>query len=64
MLYMQWNGEKSIMTLYVIVGTVVVFAVLGFMMNRSIKKHDARPKRKAKKGRNRYMPQAKNPGKN
>ena len=52
------------MTLYVILGTLVVFTGLGFMMNKSIKKHDARPKTKPKKGRNRYMPQAKNPGRN
>lgn len=55
--------RKCIMTLYIIVGTIVVFGVLGFMMNRSIKKHDARPKTKSKKGKTRYMPQVKNPGK-
>lgn len=51
------------MNLYIILATLIVFVGLGFMMNRSIKKHDARPKVKGKKGRSKYMPQVKNPGK-
>lgn len=50
-------------SLYIMLATVIVFALLAFAMYGSIKKHEAKPKAKAKKGRNRYMPQVKNPGK-
>jgi hypothetical protein len=55
--------RSIIMTWYIMLGTLIVFVGLGFMMNKSIKKHDARPKGKSKKGRSKYMPQVKNPGK-
>lgn len=53
------------MTLNVIIilAALLVFVGLGFMMNHSIKKFEAKPKAKKKKGSTRYMPQAKNPGK-
>jgi hypothetical protein len=49
---------------YFIIGILVAFVGLGFMLNRSIKKHDAKMATvKKKKGRNKYMPQYKRPGK-
>jgi len=44
--------------------TLLAFVALGFMLNRSIKKYEAKPKLKKKKGKSRYMPQVKTPGKN
>lgn len=47
-----------------IIGTVLVFALLGFMMSRSIKKYEEKKaKEKKKKGRIKYMPQTRLPGK-
>jgi hypothetical protein len=46
----------------IIVFTLLAIGALAFAMNRSIKKYEAKPKLKKKKGRNRYMPQSKNPG--
>lgn len=48
----------------IFIGTISVFGILGFAMNQSIKKHESRKKvYKSKKGRSKYMPQAKNFGK-
>jgi hypothetical protein len=46
----------------IIVITVLAIAGLAYAMNRSIKKFDAKPKPKSKKGRSKYMPQSKTPG--
>lgn len=47
-----------------IIVTLAAFAVLAFMMSRSIKKHEEKAKKtKKKKGRTRYMPEVKRPGK-
>lgn len=45
-----------------IVLTLAAFVLLGLGMSWSIKRHEARPKGKTKKGKTRYMPQVKNPG--
>ncbi|MCX8130995.1 MAG: hypothetical protein N3I35_12965 [Clostridia bacterium] len=46
----------------IIIVTLLTFVGLGFMMHRSIKKYDARPKTKGKKGKMKYMSEAKKPG--
>jgi hypothetical protein len=50
---------------YFILGLLAGMAILAFMLNRSIKKHDAKmaKMKKGKKGRSKYMPQYKKPGK-
>lgn len=49
---------------YFIVGILLAFAGLGFLLSRSIKKHDAKmATMKKKKGKKRYMPEYKRPGK-
>jgi hypothetical protein len=51
---------------YIMIGLLVVFALFGLYINRSIKKHDeemAILRKKKKKGRGRYMPEYKRPGK-
>ncbi|MCX7748558.1 MAG: hypothetical protein N2645_16970 [Clostridia bacterium] len=48
--------------IWLALGTILAFFVLGFAFHKSIKKYDAQPKKKSKKGRSRYLPQAKNPG--
>ena len=50
---------------YFILGLLVGIGILVFMMSRSIKKHDAKmaKMKKGKKGRSKYMPQYKKPGK-
>ncbi|MCR4435425.1 MAG: hypothetical protein QHH06_03355 [Clostridiales bacterium] len=49
--------------LIILLCTLVVFVGLGFAMSRSIKKYDERQKSSKKnKGRNRYLPEAKRPG--
>jgi hypothetical protein len=53
-----------IMQVYFILLILGAFVGLGFMLNRSIKKHDAKmATMKKKKGRRRYMPEYKRPGK-
>lgn len=48
----------------VMIATLLAFVLLGFMLSRSIKKHDAKMSvQKKKKGRNKYMPEYKKPGK-
>ncbi len=47
----------------IITGTLLVFGLLAFMMNRSINRHNSRPKGKVKKGRMKYMQESKRPGK-
>lgn len=50
--------------IYFILGIIVAFVGLGFLLNRSIKKHDAKMATvKKKKGQKRYMPEYKRPGK-
>jgi len=50
--------------LIIILSTLLVFVGLGFALSRSIKKHDERQKSiKKKKGRYRYMPEARKPSK-
>lgn len=47
----------------VILSTLLAFALLGFMLSRSIKKYEKnKAAQKKKKGRNRYISQSKNPG--
>jgi hypothetical protein len=49
--------------LIMILSIVIVFCILGFMMNRSIKKHESqKANAKKKKGKNRNMPLYKKPG--
>jgi len=43
-------------------GKKIIFVLIGFKFNRSIKKLEAMPKGKKKKGRSKYLPQSKNPG--
>ncbi len=47
----------------IILSTLIVFAILGFMMNRSIKKFEERSKVSKKKGKGKYMPEVKKFGK-
>lgn len=50
--------------LVIILATLGIFALLGFAMSKSIKQYESsKHKVKKKKGKNKYMPQAKNPGK-
>jgi ABC-type Fe3+ transport system permease subunit len=47
----------------IILSTLLAFALLGFMLSRSIKKYEKnKAAQKKKKGRNKYMPQSKTPG--
>jgi len=47
----------------ILLATLAVFAGLGFALSRTIKRHDERQKNtKKKKGKYRYMPEAKRPG--
>lgn len=49
---------------YFIVGVLVAFAGLGFLLSRTIKAHDAKmATMKKKKGRRKYMQEYKKPGK-
>jgi hypothetical protein len=53
-----------IMQVYFILLILGAFVFLGFMLNRSIKKHDKKmATMKKKKGRSRYMPEYQKPGK-
>ena len=65
-LLLKFNRNQVIQLttqIIVIVITLLAFVGLGFMLSRSIKKHEAeRSAQKKKKGRNKYMPQSKNPG--
>ena len=45
----------------IIIVTLLAFVGLGLMMSRSIKKYDARPKGKVKKGKMKYMQEARKP---
>lgn len=48
----------------IIIGTLLVFTLFGFMMSLSIKRYDAKmAAQKKKKGRSKYMREFKNPGK-
>lgn len=52
------------MQIYFILLILGAFVLLGFGLSRSIKKHDAKmATMKKKKGRSRYMPEYKKPGK-
>ena len=52
------------MQVYFILLILGAFVGMGFMLNRSIKKHDAKmATMKKKKGRRKYMPEYKRPGK-
>ncbi|HEX3030088.1 MAG TPA: hypothetical protein VHT34_12480 [Clostridia bacterium] len=54
----------GVQQIIIIVLMLVAFVGMGFGMHWSIKKHEANVKKqKKKKGRNKYMPQSKNPGK-
>jgi hypothetical protein len=59
------KGDIGMQTqIYFILGMLVAFAGLGFLLSRSIKKHDAKmATMKKKKGQKRYMPEYKRPGK-
>jgi len=47
----------------IVLATLIAFVVLGFMMNRSINNLNAKKETaKKKKGRYKYMPEVKNPG--
>lgn len=47
----------------IFIATIVGFAVLGFMMSRSIKKYEENAmKQKKKKGKSKYLQESKNPG--
>lgn len=49
--------------LIIMLVTLAVLAGLGFALSRSIKKHDAKQKKvKKKKGRSKYMPEARKVG--
>lgn len=48
----------------IILATLLTFVILGFMLNRSINRLEAKKAaQKKKKGRNRYMPEYRNPEK-
>lgn len=50
--------------LIIVLSTLLAFAVLGFFLSLSIKKHEAnKSKQKKSKGRNKYMPEVKKFGK-
>ena len=50
--------------IYFVIGVLVALGILGFGLSLSIKKHDARMATvKKKKGRRKYMPEYKKPGK-
>jgi len=52
------------MEIYFILGIMAAFVVLGFFLSLAIKKHEAKmANAKKKKGRSRYMPEYKKPGK-
>ncbi|NTV91294.1 MAG: hypothetical protein HGA22_13200 [Clostridiales bacterium] len=52
------------MQLYMTLGILAAFAAMGVALYFSIKKHDAKmAAQKKKKGRSKYMPEYKNPGK-
>ncbi len=49
--------------LTIMLSSMLVFAVLGFGMSKAIKKHEEKQRSlKKKKGKNRYMPEYKKPG--
>ena len=51
------------MQIYIIIGMLVAFGILAFTMSLAIKKHDEKmAKMKKNKGRNRYIPEYKGPG--
>lgn len=57
------RGEIK-MQLYFVLGVLVALGLLGFALSLSIKKHDAKMAAvKKKKGRRKYMPEYKRPGK-
>lgn len=61
---MFWRGETIMQQLYFILGVLAAFCLLGFGLNLSIKKHNAKMATvKKKKGRKKYMPEYKRPGK-
>ena len=48
----------------IVLATLLAFVVLGFMLNRSINQFEAKKAaQKKKRGKKRYMPEFKNPGK-
>lgn len=58
------RGEKKMSQMYFILVVLAALVMLGFFMSRSIKKHDAKMANvKKKKGRSKYMPEYKKPGK-
>ncbi|MDP4091874.1 MAG: hypothetical protein Q8920_00765 [Bacillota bacterium] len=49
--------------LFIVIGAIAIFVLLGVGMSMSIKKHDKMAKQaKKKKGRNKYMPVSRRPG--
>jgi len=63
--YILKNVKEIFMNTQIIIfiATIAAFAVLGFMMSRSIKKYEENAmKKKKKKGKAKYMQEAKRPG--
>ncbi len=55
--------ERKFMQIYMMIGILLAFAALGIGLYFSTKKHEAKmAASKKKKGRNKYMPEIKNPG--
>lgn len=63
--YILKNVKEIFMNTQIIIfiATIAAFAVLGFMMSRSIKNYEENAmKKKKKKGKAKYMQEAKRPG--
>jgi hypothetical protein len=61
----SYGKQVEKMQIYFLLGVLAAFALLGFGLSRSIKRHDAKmaTMKKKKKGRSKYMREFKRPGK-